>query len=52
MSFKDLLNNSVLLRTDNTTCVAYNNHQRGITSLQISTIAEQIWESCLQKTSH
>src|SRR5438105_6718177 len=49
MTFKNLENKSILLKSDNTTCVAYLNHQGEMVSPEISAIAELIWELCLKK---
>jgi hypothetical protein len=48
-SFKDISNQSILIKTDNTTCVAYINHQGGITSPTLSRIAKQLWRLCLNR---
>ena len=48
-SFKDISNQSILIKMDNTTCVAYINHQGGTTSPTLSKIAEQLWRLCLDR---
>jgi hypothetical protein len=50
LAFKDISNQSVLIRTDNTTCVAYINHQGGTMSAALSKSTEEIWNLCLERT--
>src|ERR1043165_6149110 len=38
-----------MIRTDNTTSVAYINHQGEITSKDLSIIAERLWKLCLDR---
>jgi ribonuclease HI len=51
-TFKDIQNQTVLIRTDNMTSVAYINHQGGTTSKVLSTIAESLWKLCLNRNIH
>ena len=51
-TFKDIANQTILVRTDNTTCVAYINHQGGTTSITLSKDAEALWELCLLRNIH
>ena len=48
-SFKNLSNQTILVKTDNTTCVAYINHQGGTTSVSLSRNAEKLWNLCLKR---
>jgi hypothetical protein len=43
-----LRDRTLLLRVDNTTAVAYINHQGGTHSLALSAVAERIWNLCLR----
>src|SRR6185437_7218412 len=52
LAFRDISNHSILVRTDNTTCVAYINHQGGTTSPILSKDAETLWELCLNRNIH
>src|SRR2546421_630357 len=52
MAFKDIQNQLVTIRTDNTTCVAYINHQGGTVSTALSKIAENLWNLCLKRNIH
>ena len=49
LSFKNIMNQTVLIKTDNTTCIAYINHQGGTISTALSTIAEKLWKLCLKR---
>src|SRR6185437_1507336 len=51
-TFKDIRDQMVMIRTDNTTCVAYINHQGGTVSQMLSTTAEEIWNLCLERNIH
>ena len=44
----DLRNKSVLIRTDNTTAMAYVNHMGGTKSRELSTAAERLWHFALE----
>jgi ribonuclease HI len=48
-AFKEIENQTVLIKTDNTTCIAYINHQGGTTSVILSRIAEKLWKLCLKR---
>src|SRR5581483_3898978 len=48
-TFRDIQNQTVMIRTDNTTSVAYINHQGGTTSKDLSIIAEKLWNLCLDR---
>jgi hypothetical protein len=48
-AFKDLKNQLILIKTDNTTTLAYINHQGGTTSIDLSMIAEELWNLCLER---
>jgi hypothetical protein len=48
-AFKHLTNQMILVKTDNTTCVAYINHQGGTASTGLSRSAEALWELCLRR---
>ena len=52
MAFKDIQNQLVTIRTDNTTCVAYINHQGDTVSTALSKIAENLWNLCLKRNIH
>ncbi|CAB5309055.1 unnamed protein product [Rhizophagus irregularis] len=46
-TFNQVMNQTVLIRTDNTTCVAYINHQGGTMSADLSKSTEELWNLCL-----
>ena len=48
-AFKDLHNQMILIRTDNTTSVAYINHQGGTVLKELSHIVEELWVLCLHQ---
>src|SRR6185295_13818242 len=52
LTYRDLIDQTVLIKTDNTTCVAYINHQGGTVSPELSKIAEDLWELCLRRKLH
>ena len=52
LSFKNIMNQTVLIKIDNTTCIAYINHQGGTISTALSTIAEKLWKLCLKRKTN
>src|ERR1051325_9985310 len=50
LAFKQVSSQPVLIKTDNTTCVAYINHQGGTMSANLSRIAEDLWKLCLKRS--
>ncbi len=42
MAYKDLINQTILIRMDNTTCVVYINYQGGTIFTELSNIAEDL----------
>ncbi|KAG2190858.1 hypothetical protein INT47_001454, partial [Mucor saturninus] len=48
-TFPDLHNMRILIKTDNTTSMAYMNKQGGTRSLPLMELATQLWKWCLQR---
>jgi hypothetical protein len=48
-SLPQLVNTTIMTRTDNTTAKSYINKQGGTRSRQLSKLATQIWEMCLKR---
>src|SRR5687767_12172614 len=48
-AFREISNQTILVQTDNMTCVAYINHQGGTTLTILSKNTEALWELCLQR---
>ena len=47
--FRQSFNTSVLVKTDNTSVVAYINHQGGSCSIRLCTLALELWNFCIAR---
>ncbi|CAG8487821.1 11863_t:CDS:2 [Gigaspora margarita] len=49
LSFKTIKDQTIMIKSDNMTAVAYLNHQGGTISQELSLLAENIWNLCLNQ---